>query len=178
MRAGGTSISDTAQIRPYAVHASVPPCAGPHDVDPKSLRQSFVIDRTATSIQLISHVQNEKRRQSHLEDRLDQHQLVLESCHINDENERVRRADALDLALEDVTSHPLVECPRREAVHTGEVNEGHLTPVTQIDLTDVLLDGDTRVVRDLLSQPGKLIEQRGLTGVRRTYERYERRLGR
>ena len=83
-------------------------------------------------------------------------------------------AHAFDLALEHVLRDPLVERARGEAVHAGEVDQVELTTAPQADTTDVLLDRDARVVRDLLTQAGQLIEEGRLPRVRRADERDER----
>jgi hypothetical protein len=63
-------------------------------------------------------------------------------------------------------------------MHTREIDQIELTTRREAYLTYVLLNRDARVVGDLLTKAGQLIEERRLPRVRRTDECDERKVRR
>lgn len=57
---------------------------------------------------------------------------------------------------------------------TGEVDEVEFSTIRQRDRAHLLLDGNARIVGDLLPKAGQLIEERGLARVGRPNQRDER----
>ena len=53
-----------------------------------------------------------------------------------------------------------------------------MSTLGQTHMPEMLFDGDAGVIRDLLPQPGELVEERSLTGIRWAYECDKRRLRR
>ena len=112
------------------------------------------------------------------EDRRGEDEVAAEVRDVEDEEDRVGLRDARHPAHQDVVGDLLVLGARREAVDAGEVDDVELGRVLDLQLAEVLLDGDAGEVRDLLAEPGEAVEEGGLAGVGRADDRHDARPGR
>ena len=78
-------------------------------------------------------------------------------------------------AQEHIADDGLVRRTRRERIGAGQVDDGDRPAVLRVGGAGLLLDGDARVVADLLPQAGERIEERAFAAVGVADEGVDRR---
>ncbi len=156
------------------VHADAGPCHRGHGFQTQLLPEHADLEPAVPLLELVPHVEGQHRGQTEVERGLDEHEVRLETCGVDDQEDGVRGPDPFGLAVQHVPGHLLVERPCAEAVDPGQVDDLDLAPVGKLAGADPPLDGDARVVRDLLAEAGQAVEERRLPGVRRSDQGDER----
>ena len=116
-------------------------------------------------------------RQAELDQLQREAQMIVEVRRVDDDHQRVRRPLALLLAEKDVAGDRLVGACRVEAVGSGQVDQLDGPPVGKRQPAGMALDGDARIVADLLASAGQRVEQGALAGIGAAGHRHQRKGG-
>ena len=114
------------------------------NLDAQFIRQARALDRPLASVQFVGHGQYDQRRNPHRQHGLGDHQVRLQACRVQHENDRIGLPAALDFAQEHVARDHLVETARGKAVYAREIDQFH-RPGRQIGDTGPAFHGDAGI---------------------------------
>ena len=129
------------------------PCQGKH------------VHLPALLVQLVGHVEQDQRGQSHGDDAPGQHQMPVQVVGVQHQDDGVGTLGAAHFAVENIHGYFFVFRLGIEAVDAREVDQRHLFARVQAKGADVVLHGDAGEISYSLPQSGEAIEQRGLARV-------------
>ena len=124
------------------------------------------IQLAAAVLHLIGHIQQHQRGQPDGEDRRGQHQLAVHVGGVQDQENAVGLGHAGHLAGQHVDGHACIFGVSRERVDAGQIDEREVAAANGLHTAGVVLHGDAGIVGDLLTHPGKPVEEGGLARVR------------
>ena len=117
------------------------------------------IDLNAAFLGGVSHRQGDDGRQLEFDELLDEKQALVEVCSVKHREYTVRRPGAFHAAEDHIDRNVLFQRMGAKGMRTGQVDEFD-SFVFRLEQTDVALDGNARVVANVLLEPGQAIEQR------------------
>src|SRR5205085_2043374 len=123
------------------------------------------IDVEAVAAGEVDHVERHHRRRAECDQLQSEAKVIVEIAGVEDDQKRVGQPLALLLAQEDVAGHLLIRAGGIETVGAGEVDQLDRPAVGKIEAARLPLDGDARIITDLLSRPGQHVEQGALAGI-------------
>ena len=141
---------------------------------PSSARQARASDRPVASVQFVGHGEYDQRRNPHRQHGLGNHQVRLQACRVQHQNDRIGLPAALEFAQKHVARDHLVKAARGKTVDAREIDQVH-RPGRKIGDARPAFHGDAGIVRHPLAKTREMVEQRGLPRIGRTYHGNQRR---
>ena len=133
------------------------------------LGQGVGIEHQPVPLGQIDHVERDHRWAPQFEDFLREDEMLFEIGSVEDDDQHVRRAFALEFARHDIARHCLVRACGIEAVGAGQVEQfdglAPSIPGRQSEAPCLTLDRDAGIIGDLLARAGQGVEQRALAGI-------------
>ena len=133
-------------------------------------RQFEWVDAATARVHEVGHVEEHERGKADGEDRHGEHELAGEVERIQNQKNSVGLGRAGHAAAENFDGDAGVLGIGRERVDAGQVDEREVFAAHAGHGPHALLDGDARVVGDLLAEASELVKERGLAGVGRADE--------
>jgi len=134
-------------------------------------------ERTVAPVQFIRHCEHDQRGEPQAQHRLGDHQVGVKARDVENHHHRVRPPVTLQLTQEGVSRDDLIQAARRQPVDSRQVHNIHRSR-GRLDDAGPPLDGDPRVVRHALAEPGEVVEEGGLTRIRGTHQSNQRAVAR
>jgi len=122
------------------------------------------VEASAARDELVDHREDEAGRKAEAQDLRHEQERAVERAGVGDDDERIGRGDAFDLAPQHAHHDRLVGADRIEAVRPREVDHDRAPPV-EGGLPLATLDRHAGVVADLRAQAGERVEDRRLAAV-------------
>ncbi len=145
-----------------------------HDGHAELRRERVRVDFEATTRRDVGHVQGDDARKAQALHRQHEPEAPPQIRGVHHAHDEVGALLAGRAAIQHIGCDALVGRARIQAVGAGQVEHAQQLACGRGEPPFLALDGDTRVVRDLLAAPGEKIEERGLAAVRIADERRER----
>ena len=134
------------------------------------LPELLYVDADATLIRRVRHGERDDRGEAKLKQLLHQEQSLVEIRRIEHRENSVRLLRALHAPENHIDRDVFFERVCAQRVCAGQIDQLYCLVVNFQD-ADMLLDGNARIVADLLLETGQAIEQRTLAGVRIAHNR-------
>ena len=133
--------------------------------------QPFTVESIAATACEVAHVQRKNHRHPKPLDVEHQTQRQREVRGVGDQDDHLRAGFRAEPTQHGVAGDRFIECRGLQAVGARQVDH-EVAALRRADETAFLaLDGDARIVRDLLTAAGQAIEKCGLAAVRQTHQR-------
>ena len=131
-----------------------------HDRQAQFRFEPCAIELEATAVRQVAHVQRNDHRLGQATQLEHQAQRQLQIGGIDHADDQLGGGFIAQLAVDDIARDGLIECRRHQAVGARQVDELILpAAISAVELTFLALDGNARVVRDLLPTASQPVEQ-------------------
>ncbi len=130
-------------------------------------RQRKHVHLSTLFVQLVSHVEQNQRRQSQGNHAPGQDKVPVEVVGVEYQNDRIRALGAGHFAVQHIDCDFFIFRFRIETVDAGKIDQRNFLARVQTKASGVVLHGDAGEVPDLLAQSGQAIEERGFARVGR-----------
>ena len=134
-------------------------------------RQPLEIDLDAAPARDVDHVEHQQQRPADPLQLDHQPQRQPQIGGVGDAEQQVGLLLAREAAEHDVAGDFLVGAARAQRIGAGQIDQADAVAARRLHRAGLALDGDARIVGDLLAAAGQCVEQRGLAAVRRADQR-------
>ena len=127
------------------------------NLDAQLARQARAPDRSVASVQFVGHREYDQRRNSHRQHGFGDHQVRLQACRVQHQNDRVGLPAALEFAQKHVARDHLVETARGQTMDAREIDQFH-RPGRYTRDAGPAFHGDAGIVRHPLAKTREVVE--------------------